>query len=148
MKSSKWIAGAILLTLSLPCSLNAQQKPVTIPGHAPPFAGKPMTSEEALKQVTKLAPEYKPLEQAMNEAKAKYKKHPKDAKLKTAYVDATYKYGHTVMQAGQKQPRVMYRASLALYRRALAVDPKHKPSLEDKKTIEDIYKSMGMPIPK
>ena len=27
-------------------------------------------------------------------------------------------------------------------------DPKHQPSLDDKKMIEDIYQGMGMPIPK
>jgi hypothetical protein len=52
-----------------------------------------------------------------------------------------------MMDRGKLTPPVQYRAALALYRKAIAVDPKHKPSLAAKKQIEDVYKSMGMPIP-
>ena len=115
-----------------------------------PFAGAAkMTCEQALKEVPKDDKSLVPLEKAMNDAQAKMKKNPKDARLKKAYVDATYNYGNTVMMDREKlKPTVMYRASLALYRRALAVDPKHKPSLDNKKMIEDIYRGMGREIPK
>src|SRR5262249_4020166 len=130
------------VAVALAAPLGAQQAPFAGGG------GKPMTSEEALKVVTKTDASLTPLEKGFNAAQAKLKKSPKDAKVKTAYVDATYKYGHAVMMdRGKLPPRIQYRAALALYRKALAVDPKHKPSLEDKKLIEDIYKQMGMPIP-
>jgi hypothetical protein len=144
MKISLWKLVPVLLVLAMPVVVAAQ------PPNAP-FAGggKPMTSEEALKEVPKLDKSLVPLEKAFNDSQAKLKKSPKDAKVKKAYVDAAYKYGHTVMTSQGKLPsRVMYRAALALYRKALAVDPKHQPSLNDKKMIEDIYKGMGMPIPK
>ncbi|HZO87667.1 MAG TPA: hypothetical protein VFB38_04950 [Chthonomonadaceae bacterium] len=123
-------------------------------GQVPPFAGggpmagKSLTPEEALKVAPTLDPNLAPLKKAMETAEANWKHNPADPQAKAAYVEATYQYGHAVMEDGQKQPRIMYRAALALYRRALAVDPGHKPSLEDKQLIESIYQSMGMPIPK
>jgi hypothetical protein len=65
-------------------------------------------------------------------------------------VDATYKYANTILTQpqGQMSPPVQYRAALALYRRVLAVDPKHEPSLKEKRTIEDIYKTMPGGVPK
>ncbi len=123
-------------------------------GGAPRMGGGPMSgggsdmkAEDALKAAPTLAPDLAPLKAAMDKAETAYKQDPKDDKLKAAYVDATYNYGHAAMEDGQKDPRVMYRAALALYRRALKVDPKHQPSLADKNMIESIYQQMGRPIP-
>lgn len=44
-------------------------------------------------------------------------------------------------------PRVKYRAALDDYRKALAADPKNAEATKNKKQIEDIYTSMGRPIP-
>jgi tetratricopeptide (TPR) repeat protein len=118
------------------------------PSQAPFAKGPKLTVEQALQQAVKADPDLAPLEKAFKTAEAALKKKPKDAKAKKAYVDAAYKYGHSAMVAGNKQPRVLYRAALALYRRALKVDPKHQPSLDDKKVIEDIYSSMPGGIPK
>ena len=147
MKISFWKLASVLVVLTMPLGVAAQKEG----GAVAPFAGggKQLTSEQALKEVPKLEKSFIPLEKSFKAAAAKLKKSPKDAKVKKAYVDAAYKYGHTVMTAqGKLSPRIMYRAALALYRKALKVDPKHKPSLEDKKLIEDIYKQMGMSIPK
>ncbi len=116
-----------------------------------PFAGaRSMTTDQALKQAPKLDPALVPLDKSFQTAEAKYKKSPKDASVKKAYVESAYTYGHTVMLDRGKglSPSVQYRAALALYRKALAVDPKHKPSLDDKNMIEGIYKQMGISIPK
>lgn len=144
-----------LLTFAL--SANAQQKPSAPPkGKAPnsgaataPFAGKApkMTVEQALQQAVKADPALEPLEKTFKAAEANLKKKPKDAKVKKAYVEACYQYGRQAMASGNKQPRVLYRAALALYRRALKVDPKHAPSLNDKQVIEDIYKTMPGGVP-
>jgi len=40
-----------------------------------------------------------------------------------------------------------YRPALKYYRKVLEVDPKNAEALTNKKQIEDIYESMGMPIP-
>lgn len=43
--------------------------------------------------------------------------------------------------------RVKYRAALSDFRKALAADPKNADALKYKKNIEDIYNSMGRPVP-
>lgn len=116
-----------------------------------PFAGgPPMSAEEALKSVSKMDAALVPLEKAMQSAEKERKSQPDNAKAKADYVEATYKFGHAIMtdRSGKLPQVVMYRAALAAYRRALAADPKHQPSLDDKKLIEDIYVQMGRPIPK
>src|ERR1051326_4071222 len=138
MKVSPFRFAAVALLLALPLCVQAQGKPPTAPGKPP--ASKPMTCEEALKQAPKDDPGLAPLDKAFKAAEAQLKKSPKDEKIKKAYVESAYKYGHTtMMDRGKLRPAIQYRAALALYRRALAVDPKHKPSLDDKKMIEDIY---------
>ncbi len=147
------VAGMLVLALSA----NAQQKPAAPPkdksphsgAMQAPFAGKApkMTVEQALQQAVKADATLAPLEKTFKTAEAEMKKKPKDAKAKKAYVEACYQYGHTAMVNGSKQPRILYRASLALLRRALKVDPKHEPSQKDKQLIEDIYKTMPGGIP-
>jgi hypothetical protein len=144
MKTRIWGLALVALALALPLSVQAQ-------GGAPPFAGaKAMTTESALKQAPKDDPSLVPLDKAFYAAAAALKKSPKDPKVKKAYVEAAYKYGKTAEDnASGKLPRpVQYRTALALYRKALAVDPKHKPSLDEKQKIDDIYKSMPGGIPK
>jgi hypothetical protein len=43
--------------------------------------------------------------------------------------------------------KVKYRAALDDYRKALEADPKNEDAAKNKKMIEDIYTSMGRPIP-
>lgn len=144
MKGSPLRILIMALALTLPMGVFAQGGQMNAP-----FAGaSKMTTEEAVKQAPKMSKALAPLEKAMNDAQAKWKKTPKDAKLKKAYVEATYKYARAAKLDADLPPPVKYRAALALYRKALAVDPKHKASLEEKKEIEDIYKQMGRPIPK
>lgn len=144
-KYLRYALGAILFTMPL----QALSQGAVPPGHPP--IGKPapkMTSEQALKEATKADASLATLDKAFKEAETKLKKSPKDAKAKKAYVDACYKYGHQAMTNGNKSPKILYRAALALYRRALKVDPKHQPSLDDKKLIEDIYQTMPGGVPK
>ena len=134
---------ALALALALPLGVRAQ-------GGAPPFAGgKKITTDEALKEAPKDDPSLAPLDKAFYAAAAALKKSPKDAKVKKAYVDATFKYGQACeYNAAKLSNPVKYRAALALYRKALAVDPKHAPSLLEKKKIDDIYAGMPGGIPK
>jgi tetratricopeptide (TPR) repeat protein len=117
----------------------------------PPFAGqKPMTCAEALKQAPKDDPELAPVAKALGDYEAKLKKTPKAVPAKKAVVDAAFKYGDMLMHLpqGKLSPRIQYRAALALFRRALELDPKHKGSMEEKQAIEDIYRNMPGGIPK
>lgn len=119
-------------------------------GVAPPFAGggmKPVTLAEAVKQAPIQDKTLAPLAKSADTAEAKLKKSPKDAAAKKAYVEAAYKFGYGAEYSNTLSPRVKYRAALALYRKALAVDPKHQPSLTEKGKIEDIYKSMPGGVP-
>ena len=78
---------------------------------------------------------------------AKLAKTPKDAKLKAQVAEANYQVGHTMMLDPKLPPRMKYRGALKHFRRTLELNPKHAKAAEEKKTIEDVYKSMGMPIP-
>ncbi len=98
-------------------------------------------TEEEKKKLAKLEKTYK-------EAKSAYTKTPKDAKKKKAYVDATVKLGTATMRSPILGPKEKYPKALRYYREALKIDPKNKEAAANKKTIEDIYKSMGREIPK
>lgn len=119
-------------------------------GGAPPFAGKKITCDEALKQAPIDDKELVPLAKTLAGTEEKLKKSPKDAAVQKAYVDAAFKYGDALMHLpqGKLTPPVQYRAALALFRKALAVNPKHQGSLAEKKSIEDIYSGMPGGIPK
>lgn len=77
----------------------------------------------------------------------KLKANPSDEATKKELAEATYQVGHTMMLNPELPPRVKYRGALKHFRRVLELDPKHAKAAEEKKTIEDIYQSMGMPIP-
>ena len=78
----------------------------------------------------------------------KLAKNPKDAKLKTETAEANYQVGFQMEYNSNLPPREKYRGSLTKYRRALELNPKHANAAKEKKQIEDVYKSMGMPVPK
>lgn len=63
--------------------------------------------------------------------------------LAAAYADR----GYARMTDDAAGARVKYRAALEDFRRSLELDPANAKSLENKKMIEDIYRSMGRPVP-
>ena len=107
----------------------------------PPFAGG------AGKDVQQTDPEVVKLEAAAAKAEKAAKAKPKDSKLKDQAADAYYKAGYACEYSKVLAPRPKYRGALKLYRKALALNPKHAKAAAEKKQIEDIYKQMGMPIP-
>lgn len=78
---------------------------------------------------------------------AAYKKAPKNAAAKKAYAAALADLGHATMLDQSIPPAKRYPEALRLTRQALALDPANKVAAEDKKAIEDAYKSMGRPVP-
>jgi tetratricopeptide (TPR) repeat protein len=71
-----------------------------------------------------------------------------DPNTRQRFVRATVEYGTAVMMSPSLTPNVKYPKALRLYREALRLDPKNKEAAQNKKMIEDIYVSMGRPIPK
>lgn len=80
-------------------------------------------------------------------AEAAFKKAPKDATKKKEYAAALADLAHATMLDQSIPPRKRYPDALKMDRKALSLDPTNKTAAEDKKSIEDAYKSMGKPIP-
>lgn len=88
------------------------------------------------------------LERVYQTAKKEWQAAKSNATKRKAYIDATVRLGTASMNAITLEPRVKYPRALRLYREVLAIDPKNKEAKDNKKMIEDIYRSMGRPIPK
>jgi hypothetical protein len=96
---------------------------------------------------SKPSPKTVALQKKANHLIALYKKKP-NPKLKLQAAQAEYEYGHARMYDNALSPREKYRPALFAFREALKLNPHLKPAQAEKKQIEDVYKSMGMPIPK
>ena len=111
------------------------------PGIRPPFAGGQGKGVETDPQATKL-------EAAAVKAEKASKAKPKDTKLREKAAEAYFKAGSAYEHSSViTVPRAKYRPALRLFRKALALNPKHAKAAAEKKLIEDIYTQMGMPIP-
>ncbi|HYP06045.1 MAG TPA: tetratricopeptide repeat protein [Bryobacteraceae bacterium] len=75
------------------------------------------------------------------------KVQPKSPEVKKAFAEAYVGQGDTFMYNEALPPRMKYPQALKSYRKALEYDKTHKQALAQIKTIEDIYKSMGRPVP-
>ncbi|MDX1932088.1 MAG: hypothetical protein SFU56_05755 [Capsulimonadales bacterium] len=80
-------------------------------------------------------------------AETAYNKAKNDPAKKKALAAAIADLGHATMLDATIPPRNRYPAALKHARRALSLDPTNKQAAEDKKAIEDAYKSMGRPVP-
>lgn len=87
------------------------------------------------------------LKKAYEAAKPSDGKTPEDPKAVETLVKATNAYAYAVMTDEALPPREKYPQSLKLYRESQKLDPKDAESAKWVKEIEDIYKSMGRPIP-
>ena len=111
-----------------------------------------LVSAGAVLAMAKTAPKPAAVAAKYDEAKlkaleAKLAKKPNDAKLKSETAEANFQVGYAMMINDNLPPRVKYPGALKHYNRALVLNPKHAKAAENKKTIEDIYKQMGRPIP-
>jgi tetratricopeptide (TPR) repeat protein len=104
------------------------------------WAQQPSKPNDEAKERARLAAEY-------HKAKAAYAKNSRDKKTRSDYVEATVAYGNAVMMSPNLIPKDKYPQALKLFREALKVDPGHKQAKANKTMIEDIYKSMGRPVP-
>lgn len=82
-----------------------------------------------------------------DEADAKYQKTKSEADKKEA-IERQMEAANFLMFQADLPPKKKYRPALRRYRRVLELDPNNKEAYANKKQIEDIYESMGRPIPK
>jgi tetratricopeptide (TPR) repeat protein len=76
-----------------------------------------------------------------------HKSQPKSVEVQKAFADAYVGQGDTFMYNDALPPRMKYPQALKAYRKALEYDKANKQATAQIKTIEDIYKQMGRPIP-
>ncbi|MBS1516760.1 MAG: hypothetical protein JSS91_01595 [Bacteroidetes bacterium] len=81
-----------------------------------------------------------------DEADAAYRKSNSEKDKKTC-IEMQMKAANFLMFEADLPPREKYKPALQRYRRVLELDPSNKEALANKKQIEDIYESMGKPIP-
>lgn len=87
------------------------------------------------------------LTQDADNADAKYRKTKSEADKQTAINTQMTAANFLMFQAESLSPKKKYRPALKRYNRVLEIDPNNKEAAANKKQIEDIYQSMGMPIP-
>ncbi len=83
---------------------------------------------------------------AADDAETKYQKSKSDGDKKT-YIDKQLSAANYLMFEANLSPKKKYKPALQRYNKVLEIDPKNAEAMENKKQIEDIYQSMGMPIP-
>ena len=81
-----------------------------------------------------------------DEADEVYKK-TKSEKDKEICVDMQLKAANYLMFDADLPPKDKYKPALQRYRRVLELDPGNQEAMANKKQIEEIYQSMGKPIP-
>jgi tetratricopeptide (TPR) repeat protein len=67
---------------------------------------------------------------------------------KVQIIAAYLNFGNYMMFESSVPPRQKYRPALKAYNAVLALQPDNPEAAKNKKTIEDIYTQMGLPIPK
>lgn len=81
-----------------------------------------------------------------DDAEAKYLKSKSDSDKKD-YITKQMTAANYLMFEANLSPKKKYKPALQRYNKVLEIDPKNAEAMENKKQIEDIYQSMGMPIP-
>lgn len=81
-----------------------------------------------------------------DEADAKYQKS-KSENDKKMCIEMQLKAANYLMFEADLPPREKYKPALTRYRRVIELDPKNEEAIANKTQIEEIYKSMGKPIP-
>jgi hypothetical protein len=83
---------------------------------------------------------------AADDSEAKYIKSKSEADKKE-YITKQMGAANYLMFEANLSPKKKYKPALQRYNKVLEIDPKNAEAMENKKQIEDIYQSMGMPIP-
>ena len=81
-----------------------------------------------------------------DDAEAKYLTSKSESDKKE-YIQKQLGAANYLMFEANLSPKKKYKPALKRYNKVLEVDPKNLEAAENKKQIEEIYESMGMPIP-
>ena len=95
---------------------------------------------------TKGDPKADEMMKAADDAEAQFQKSKSDADKKI-YIEKQMGAANYRMFEANVSPKKKYKPALQRYNKVLQIDPKNSEAMENKKQIEDIYQSMGMPIP-
>lgn len=95
---------------------------------------------------TKGDPKAEEMTKAADDADAKYQKSKSEADKKEC-IQKQLAAANYLMFEANLSPKKKYKPALQRYRRVLELDPGNSEAKENKQQIEDIYQSMGMPIP-
>jgi Flp pilus assembly protein TadD len=114
---------------------NMQQQDGQMSGDKTDMAPETATDEKADKLIKEA-----------NDFEADYKKN-NSKENKTSLVDKHMAAGVYLMYQANLNPKKKYGPALKHFKRVLELDPNNKEALNNKMQIEDIYNSMGRPIP-
>jgi tetratricopeptide (TPR) repeat protein len=95
---------------------------------------------------TKGDPKAEEMTKAADDADAKFQKSKSDADKKEC-IQKQLAAANYLMFEANLSPKKKYKPALQRYRRVLELDPGNSEAKENKQQIEDIYQSMGMPVP-
>ncbi|QOJ12656.1 MAG: hypothetical protein HRU74_11570 [Chthonomonadaceae bacterium] len=139
---------AIVACLAIGCSpptkelAEAGQEPAPAPDvQAPASSGSEAPKSDAPKA------DVAALKGAWTQADKDLAEKPADEGVQKAYIAASLKYAEATMYADEIPAKEKYPEALRVYRTVLKVDPANQEAKEWIKTIEDIYASMGRPVP-
>jgi tetratricopeptide (TPR) repeat protein len=127
--------------LSIPGSACVMALVVSVGLLASPAAADPVTDAASKKIV---AGKYA---EAIADLGVAYKKNPTSSEYKKALAGAYFAQGQATMNDQALPPMRKYPSALASFRKAVELDPQHAEAKANIKMIEDIYTSMGRPIP-
>lgn len=113
-------------------------------GAQPPFAGGASAPPPG---AAPTAPEG-PSDAELAQLEAVHAKNPADAAAKSAYVAGLVAKANFFMFAKDLPPREKYPKALALYRKAVEVDPSNATAKAGVDQIEAIYTQMGREVPR
>ncbi|MBX7218362.1 MAG: hypothetical protein K1Y36_00305 [Blastocatellia bacterium] len=143
------LSGVCLLTACgeapQPVSKSESSQPAPAGYGAPPQQAAPATAPATGQP--EAAAELPPVPESIQKLEKEYSAKSGDAKVKAELAKAKLDYGNELMFKSALPPKIKYRAALKMYREVLALDPANEEALKNKAQIEDIYKSMGRPVP-
>lgn len=139
----------LMISLLAGCSKMEEKKTAEnnknegMPPHPPITGSNSQTDSKSSGQKDEKASE---LVKLADDSYTKYSSDKSEGNKKEVVKNCMAAANYLMFEAGLPA-KEKYRPALKYYRQVLEVDPKNSEAMTNKKQIEDIYESMGMPIP-